>query len=392
MIDVQGSTQTIDKSKAASVVKRPCNSSKARDNMWGDELKAWFKERLCHSTPAEREAELGRTGALPCHREIILRTGADQDMDLEAAVCLVTQCSMDRLVQLQALMSTWNGEMSVAVFMDSAPGSEQALEGQQRILACCKRAAASCALAGQPAPALTVTIVYRLDEAEVRCPPYDCLYPVNTMRNVALAGARSDIVFLLDVDFVPSHGLCKRLSNVDAVRKLRQCLRGHSSSGPLCLVVPAFEVHNDDKDYRNEEHLRAGYEAGVASGFHVGHFPRGHSATDFKRWIEGPVANQSSSNLMQSLHGIDAYSIQYEDYFEPYVLALRYLVPAYDERFRGYGLNKISHLYEMRHFSSQDGTLHQTCKCDSVGGLGPAVLILQLCIYSNPKSDPEAVN
>ena len=33
--------------------------------------------------------------------------------------------------------------------------------------------------------------------------------------------------------------------------------------------------------------------------------------------------------------------------FEPYVVALKTTLPRYDERFRGYGMNKIGHLYEV---------------------------------------------
>jgi len=50
---------------------------------------------------------------------------------------------------------------------------------------------------------------------------------------------------------------------------------------------------------------------------------------------------------VRELHGVDAYSVVYEGYFEPYVVAPKSMVPSYDERFRGYGLNKISHLHSM---------------------------------------------
>ena len=42
--------------------------------------------------------------------------------------------------------------------------------------------------------------------------------------------------------------------------------------------------------------------------------------------------------------------------FEPYVVALRQAIPWYDERFRGYGRDKITHL------------LHISSKCEA--GLG----------------------
>lgn len=36
---------------------------------------------------------------------------------------------------------------------------------------------------------------------------YSALYPINALRNLALHQASTELVFLLDVDFVPSSGL-----------------------------------------------------------------------------------------------------------------------------------------------------------------------------------------
>jgi hypothetical protein len=37
--------------------------------------------------------------------------------------------------------------------------------------------------------------------------------------------------------------------------------------------------------------------------------------------------------------------VDYQECFEPYVIGSRALLPRYDERFKGYGMNKIQHLY-----------------------------------------------
>ena len=39
------------------------------------------------------------------------------------------------------------------------------------------------------------------------------------------------------------------------------------------------------------------------------------------------------------------YPVEYELHFEPYVMMRREDVPSYDERFRGYGMNKISRTF-----------------------------------------------
>jgi len=69
----------------------------------------------------------------------------------------------------------------------------------------------------------------------------------------------------------------------------------------------------------------------AATGFHVGHFPKGHRATNFERFFTTSETEE-------------CYAIQYEDCFEPYIVARKDSLPRYDERFRGYGLNKVSHL------------------------------------------------
>ncbi|CAN0464386.1 unnamed protein product, partial [Laminaria digitata] len=36
-----------------------------------------------------------------------------------------------------------------------------------------------------------------------------------------------------------------------------------------------------------------------------------------------------------------AYTVSYSSCFEPYIVANKSTVPMYDERFRGYGMNKV---------------------------------------------------
>ena len=75
--------------------------------------------------------------------------------------------------------------------------------------------------------------------------------------------------------------------------------------------------------------VAAQLEAGTAEPFHVSRFPKGHQPTDFDRWATSTVR----------------YEVAYEECYEPYVIGSRRLLPRYDERFRGYGMNKIQHLY-----------------------------------------------
>uniref|UniRef100_A0A7S1U5F8 Uncharacterized protein n=2 Tax=Phaeomonas parva TaxID=124430 RepID=A0A7S1U5F8_9STRA len=80
------------------------------------------------------------------------------------------------------------------------------------------------------------------------------------------------------------------------------------------------------------DELRDCVASGAAEGFHASHFPAGHSPTDFPRFLRC---------------GEDwaaAYDVAYAPCFEPCVVLRIKDVPLYDERFAGYGMNKVSHL------------------------------------------------
>lgn len=153
------------------------------------------------------------------------------------------------------------------------------------------------------------------------------LYPINVLRNAALRAAKTDLVFLLDVDFVPSEG---------AHSALQALARAHVLDRQA-LVVPAVELPGaegaEGELPQSKGEVAQLLRAGKAEGFHVTRYPRGHQATDFDRW------------LAESEGGV--YPVEYEEGFEPYVVCRRLEVPAYDERFRGYGLNKVAHLRRM---------------------------------------------
>ena len=121
--------------------------------------------------------------------------------------------------------------------------------------------------------------------------------------------------------------------------------------------------------------LRAAFDCKQATGFHTGHFPQGHRATDYTRFFgndgddgdstshgtsHGTCSNGTCSNGTRSNGGGGGskggasggvkvrslcYPVEYELHFEPYVMMRREDVPSYDERFRGYGMNKISRTF-----------------------------------------------
>ena len=80
-----------------------------------------------------------------------------------------------------------------------------------------------------------------------------------------------------------------------------------------------------------KQELKAWFDQGRIVPFDPG--KPGHTATNYSRWF-GPEGRQ-------------AYPVQYELRYEPWVMCDRRNVPWHDHLFKGYGLNKIVHLEHM---------------------------------------------
>jgi glycosyltransferase-like protein LARGE len=192
------------------------------------------------------------------------------------------------------------------------------------------------------------------------------------IRNLALGQAETDLVFLVvrtivlpvtnncsqDVDFIPSAGIHQDLQS--------RCLSGENSA----FVVPAFELLSDAVAMpTHANQLQAMYMEKTISGFHTNHFPKGHMPTGKKFPHPRNCFSQPTNKFAlkkyfpEQIHlkkyfsyildynryfsAQQPYEVSYVEGFEPYIVAERSSVPEYDERFRGYGMNKISHLYHI---------------------------------------------
>ncbi|KAK9804322.1 hypothetical protein WJX72_006601 [[Myrmecia] bisecta] len=160
-------------------------------------------------------------------------------------------------------------------------------------------------------------------------------YPFNALRNRALLLVRTQVILLLDVDFLPSAALSRNLTQPGAYAALAEQLEQR-----IAVVLPAFEPTESGEAGTvvarqavsgGKQAVVQGYEAGMLKPFQVDRYPKGHSPTGYERWV---VA-------------VKPYRIRYREGYEPYLLLARKYVPWYDERFRGYGKDKIvqiSHL------------------------------------------------
>ncbi|XP_035484603.2 xylosyl- and glucuronyltransferase LARGE2s isoform X1 [Scophthalmus maximus] len=223
-------------------------------------------------------------------------TPAEDDTD----VTLVAQLSMDRLQMLEAICKHWEGPISLALYMSDA-------EAQQFL----RYAQASEVLKNRKN--VGYHVVYKEGQ----------FYPVNLVRNVALKNANTPYVFLTDVDFLPMYGL------YDYLRKsVVQLDMAHTKKA---LVVPAFETLRYRLSFpKSKAELLSMLDMGTLYTFRYHVWPKGHAPTDYAKWRTATTP----------------YKVEWEPDFEPYVVVRRDC-PEYDQRFVGFGWNKVSHVMEL---------------------------------------------
>ena len=200
-------------------------------------------------------------------------------------ITLVTHMSWDRRGQLLNTVRAWaQGRCVVAVWLpqDCAP---QAAELHQRFES------------GECGAACAVDLVL------IFCSGEHTRYPINALRNAALAHATTDLVLLSDVDQQPSDATCARLHNSDVLSMLWSwCCCDRE-----LVVIPAFEVapgsgHAIPADAYSKPGLvrrlqppagEPGGASGAGSGgprmvsFQTTHYARGHGPTRaLEKWVQ----------------------------------------------------------------------------------------------------------
>lgn len=306
---------------------------------WPDDLKSlWIEETM----QAQIEAVAAQSDLLlhlpdvAEHTPSLLMEWSDETKasQLEIEVVLVTQCSLDRLQNLRAQLSSWAGKASIAIYVK--PG-ECPVEAREAVSTCIQ------SVRNQLEPLSKRGCGFDVSVSLVEGCFEDEPYPINYLRNVALLEAQrqhlrfhdtldESAVLLVDVDFRPSTNLWEALHTVSAAEAILKCHQ--------VIVCPAFESASMDCSQTTSA-LKLCIEKGEAEGFHITHFPQGHSPTQFdKFWAKSQLCDQQAVED----YWRNIYAVRYEQLFEPYVVMASRDVPLYDERFQGYGLNKVSHL------------------------------------------------
>ena len=181
------------------------------------------------------------------------------------------------------------------------------------------------------------------------------MYPVNHMRNLGLDSVKTSHILVVDVDFVPS------LNLQDSVRTV---LKERAKTTNEAIIVPAFErilpsncsseqncahllQYNDTFIPHTFEDLKDCYDREDCDVFQKRLNWEGHHSTRSEKWLQKDWYETGTSP--RTLSCFD--SLRYE----PYVVlrwcperTSRPIAPYYDERFYGYGKNKIEYIQHIR--------------------------------------------
>ena len=236
--------------------------------------------------------------------------------DAENEITLVAQLSMDRLHMVESLCNQWHGPLSLALYLSDAE-ADQLVKFVQ-----------SSPILNKRKNNVSYHVVFKEGD----------FYPINYLRNVALRFANTSHVFLSDIDFLPSQ---------DALRLLKKAthqLLGNpdeedTAVPPRALIVPAFETKKyrlDDFPRTKADVIRLLDEGNLVT-FRFNEWPRGHETTNFAKWRTATTP----------------YKVQWEPDFEPYIVLPKSQAIEYDQRFVGFGWNKVSHIMELAFRSTE---------------------------------------
>lgn len=170
---------------------------------------------------------------------------------------------------------------------------------------------------------VNVTFIRRYNEDDVSGHKKSVL-GINLIRNIAVSLARTQYVAMLDVDMIPATKEFECLRR-DASVSLRGVLpKGRKNVLAMAVLLPDIHV----RQVQNKEEARDGLLSHSLFFYCVA----SQRGTKIRQWFGTERSNVRMSRFLAD--------------YEPYVVARRDEYPAYDERFVGYGFNKIAWLMQ----------------------------------------------
>lgn len=222
-----------------------------------------------------------------------------------SVVTAVVHLSMDRLRALDELAKHWPGPISAVIYLSELETSLliEIISSESKHLTRRRN--------------IAYHLVFRKNGFS---------YPINRLRNIALEQAETEFAFLTDVDFLPSYNLYEYLRSF-LTTKMNQ----FENLDRIALVIAAFENSQYKFEFpENKNQLERQLDLGSVSMFRGQLWPRGQSPTDYNRWR---LATQ-------------AYRVNWRPDYEPFIVISRQVV-RFDERFVGFGWNKVEHIMKL---------------------------------------------
>ncbi|KAE8607718.1 hypothetical protein XENTR_v10011260 [Xenopus tropicalis] len=265
-------------------------------------------------------------------------------------VVLASHASVNNLGHLQDLVQHWDGRISLALFASNAVQAKLAVMFVYALSQLCPhvRQRVSFHLVCKSSDRVTFpeledlsdfatlpnceAVFSKAADMGIKVVNYagNASYPNNLLRNVARAGIESAAyVLVVDIDMVPSEGLRSGFVN----------LATGGVDQHLVFVVPAFEIRHTRRLPSTKEELMRLYQVGEVRAFYEELCPRCQAPTNYSLWINLPEKKPAAKL------GV-AYVVEWKDPWEPFYIG-RADVPAYDERFKQYGFNRISQACEL---------------------------------------------
>lgn len=155
-------------------------------------------------------------------------------------------------------------------------------------------------------------------------------YPINALRNAAIKQTNCEYLLTADADFQPSP---------DFHKHFLLSTRSVANTDKVAFVVPAFEYlelpqKTDGVAQTKEELMQLLHRQDpFVQPFRHDITPESHQSTDYWKWYR-----------TDKPYVVQTFSDKYEPYL---VLKNTGQLPLYDERFTGYGMNKITHVTEL---------------------------------------------
>jgi hypothetical protein len=219
--------------------------------------------------------------------------------DTGGQLTVATHVSFDRLTSLSQLCRLHPGRIAASVYVRAANLTDLSAWCDADQVCGCRKAGSR------------LTLRYTLHDA--LSDTYGQLYPVNSLRNQALAASNTEFTLGIDADFV--------IGGPTAIP---------TPAPGQVLIMPCFKV--SDPDLRSgddsiawpltKHELLAWKTAGRVVAYDDPDWPLGHADVQYERW-----ANTTA------VYDVDRANV----YFEPYFVARTNDLPWYDERYRGYG-------------------------------------------------------